>query len=542
MAQSIRIAIHDQPSPSMGGASPRTEPPANAAGMITLINHQGLKVMEGMQYQSPSPSIGLAYIGAFLRKHGYDYTAIDACGEAMDSIRPYSGGEGIYIQGLTNEQVLERVPATSRIIGFTCLFSHCWPLVLEMAVAIRKKCPGALFVLGGEHGTALPEQPLKTGAFDVVAMGEGEETFLDLVRCAMEGRDWRATSGITYLEEGQLKRTAERMRITDVNALPYPDWDRWSIQAYIDTGQVTGIRLGRDMPILGSRGCPYNCTFCSNEGMWTRKYIMRDPKALVDEMEYLKKTYQVTGFTFMDLTFVVDRKKTLAFANELIARKLDVTYQLPAGTRCEAFDEELAHALDRSGLRNFAFAPESGSEEILKIVRKRIKLEKFLEATRAALRTRMTVGCYFVIGFPEDTPESMLATLSLIRKLARMGVHDITVSKFTPYPGSDYFNDLLRKGRIGYSMEDLGQVINFFSSENKSYCDSMDSRTLYRWMLRMYLNFYLISFLRRPWRVMKNLFAFLFRGTENTRYIRLFNELVFRRRKWRRLAQASTQE
>ncbi len=535
MSQSLRIEIHDVPP------AESAEPPAVTTDLITLINHQGLKVMEGMQLQSPSPSIGLAYIGAFLRKHGYDYTAIDACGEAMDRIRPFSGGEGIYIQGLTNEQVLERVPATSRIIGFTCLFSHCWPLVYEMALALRKKCPSALFVLGGEHGTALPEQPLKTGAFDVVVMGEGEETLLDLVRCVLQGRDWKGVPGITYLEGGGLKRTAERMRITDVNALPYPDWDRWSIQAYIDSGQVTGIHLGRDMPILGSRGCPYNCTFCSNEGMWTRKYIMRDPKALVDEMEHLKKKYQVTGFTFMDLTFVVDRKKTLAFANELVARKLDITYQLPAGTRCEAFDEELATALDRSGLRNFAFAPESGSKEILEIVRKRIKLDKFLEATRAALRTRMTVGCFFVIGFPEDTPQTLRETLSLVRKLARMGVHDITVSKFTPYPGSDYFNDLLRKGRITYSMEDLGKVINFFSAENKSYCDSMDSPTLHRWMLRMYLNFYVISFLRRPLRVMKNLFALLFRGTENTRYMRLLNELLFRRRKWRRLAQAAGQ-
>jgi radical SAM superfamily enzyme YgiQ (UPF0313 family) len=504
--------------------------------MITLINHQGLKVMEGVQLQSPSPAIGLAYIGAFLRKHGYDYTAIDACGEALEAIRPYSGGKGIYLQGLTNKQVLERVPAQCRIIGFTCLFSHCWPLVYELATAIRRKHPDALFVLGGEHGTALPEQVLRSSTIDVIVMGEGEETFLELVRCVEQGREWKEIHGVAYLEEGQLKRTVSRKRNTDIDEFPYPDWDRWSIREYIAMGQVTGINLGRQMPILGSRGCPYDCKFCSNMGMWTRRYIMRDPKALVDEMEYMTNKYDVSGFTFMDLTFVVNRRKTLAFANELIARRLKIVYQLPAGTRCEAFDEELAGALDRSGLRNFAFAPESGSGEILKAIRKQVNIGNFLDAMRIALRTSMTIGCFIVIGFPEDSPRTMKQTLSLLRRLALMGAHDVTVSKFTPYPGSDYFNDLMRNGRISYSMDDLGKVINFFSSENVSFCNSLDAASLHRWMLWMYVNFYLISFLRRPWRVVRNLIIFFVRGAENTRYMRLVSEILVQRRKWRRLA------
>lgn len=508
--------------------------------MITLINHQGLKVLEGIQLQSPSPSIGLAYIGAFLRKHGYDYTAIDACGEALESVRPYAGDKGVYIQGLTNDQVVTRVPTGSRIIGFTCLFSPSWPLVYDLANAIRKKFPDALFVLGGEHGTALPEQVLKSSTFDVIVMGEGEETFLEIVRCVQRNQDWKGIDGIAYYESGELRRTTARKRVTDIDSFPYPDWDRWSIREYIAMGQVTGINLGRQMPILGSRGCPYDCKFCSNVGMWTRRYIMRDPKGLVDEMQYLKEKYDVSGFTFMDLTFVVNRKKTLAFANELIERRLRITYQLPAGTRCEAFDDELAFALDRSGLKNFAFAPESGSEEILKAVRKQVNIGEFLKATRIALRTTMTVGCFIVIGFPEDSPRTMQETLSLLRTLALMGVHDVTVSKFTPYPGSDYFNDLLREGLVSYSMDDLGKVINFYSSKNNSFCKALSSKSLHRWMLWMYINFYLISFLRRPWRVIENFMTLLTRGVENTRYMRLVSEVLFRRRRWRHLAESST--
>lgn len=501
--------------------------------MITLINHQGLKVLKGIQLQSPSPSIGLAYIGAYLKENGFDYTAVDACGLAMEKIRPYPKLKNVYVQGLSTSEIVERIPRETTIFGFTCLFSHCWPLVLETAEAVRAEFPEAIIVLGGEHGTAIPEACLRTGSVDIVVLGEGEETFLELVQRIKAGQDWRAIRGIAYLEDQTFRRNPARNRITDVDQFPYPDWDSWCIESYIEHGQVTGVNLGRAMPILGSRGCPYDCTFCSNEGMWTRRYLMRGAKGLADEMETFKNKYQVSGFTFMDLTFIVNRNKVKAFAQELIDRNLGISYQLPAGTRCEAFDEELAFLLDRSGLRNFAFAPESGSEEILKAIRKQIKLEDFLGAVKIVLKTTMNIGCFFVIGFPEDTRTTLKESLCLIRKLAWLGVHDVTVSKFTPYPGSDYFVALAKAGKITTDIKSLSAVIDFFSGTNASYCRSISARALYYWMVWFYLNFYVLSFLRRPWRVAKNFIEFFTKhGVENTRYMRLFAELFVKRRKW----------
>ncbi|MBI3306599.1 MAG: B12-binding domain-containing radical SAM protein [Candidatus Omnitrophica bacterium] len=502
--------------------------------VITLINHQGLKILKGIQLQSPSPSIGLAYIGAYLKKNGFNYTAVDACGLAMNQIRPYAKLKNVSVQGLTNLQVLERIPSETKIFGFTCLFSHCWPLVLDMANAIRAQFPNALFILGGEHGTAIPEACLRSGAIDVVVMGEGEETFLELVQKVSAEQNWKDIRGIAYLDDrGAFQKNLPRNRVTEIDQFPYPDWDSWPLESYIQNSQVTGVNLGRAMPILGSRGCPYACSFCSNEGMWTRRYLMRDAKALLNEMEYFKNKYNVSGFTFMDLTFIVNRNKVKTFAQELISRNLGITYQIPAGTRCEAFDEELAFLLDRSGLRNFAFAPESGSEEILKAIRKQIKLDEFIGAVKAVLKTSMSIGCYFVVGFPDDTRTTLKQSLHMIRKLAWMGVHDVTVSKFTPYPGSADFAALEKEGKITTKIEDLSAVIDFFSGSNASYCRSLSSRQLYFWMLWLYLNFYVISFLLRPWRVIKNFIEFFTKqGVENTRYMRFFAELFVRRRKW----------
>ncbi len=500
--------------------------------MVVLINHQGLKVYKGLQLQSPSPPIGLAYLSGFLKSRNISVKTIDACGENMDQLIQHSEVKTALIQGLSNDEVIERIPAEASIIGISCNFSSSWPLVHKMVQSIKAIFPDAVYILGGEHGTAFPEICLAEDLFDCVVMGEGEETFYEMCTCILGQKNWRNVHGIAYLENGNVRKTEKRTRIIGIDSIPYPDWDGWFIEEYISRNQVTGIHLGKAIPILGSRGCPYSCKFCSNKDMWTTRYIMREPKDLVDEMEQMVGRYGVNNFTFMDSTFIVNRKKTLAFAEELIQRNLSVTYQLPAGTRCEAFDEELAFKLAESGLKNFAFAPESGDEGILKHIRKKIDIQKFLAACGQVLKTDMTVGCFFVIGFPEDTSRSLKNTLSLIRKIAWKGVHDITVSQFTPYPGSDYFKELSESGKLEVSPQNLSQVMDFFSDNHESYCEQLSAKTLYRWMIWMYLNFYILSIARRPWRFVENLYLYWTKGIENTRYVRLYSELMVKRKGW----------
>ncbi len=505
------------------------------AALIALINHPGLKKSKGLQIQTPSPPIGLAYLGAALRSRGHDYTAVDGCGAALDRVRPYAGRDDTWIQGLTVEEIVARVPLDTRVVGFTCLFSHCWPLVASIARALRPRLPDALFVAGGEHPTALPSSVLgPDGVFDVVVRGEGEETFVELVERRLAGEPWRDVAGIVWRRgDGALAESPARRRIGAIDELPWPDWDRWCIDAYIAAQQVTGVNLGRAIPILGSRGCPYRCSFCSNEQMWTRRYVMRDPVALVDEMAEMQRRYGVSSFTFMDSTFVINRAKTLAFCRELVRRGLGVTYQLPAGTRCEAFDAELVEALEASGLRNFAFAPESGSADVRQRIHKQMDLPGFLEAVRLVLRTRMTVGCFFVVGFPEDTPASLRETLRLVRRLAWLGVHDVTVSSFTPYPGSEHFDRLVASGAISGDLERVGDGIDFFGERDHCYAPGLSGRELHRFQRRAFLNFYLISFLARPWRLVRNVWLFATRGVEAARYVRFLSELTVTRRRWR---------
>jgi radical SAM superfamily enzyme YgiQ (UPF0313 family) len=325
-------------------------------------------------------------------------------------------------------------------------------------------------------------------------------------------------------------------RRRDIDGIPLPAWDAFPIREYIARHQTNGINLGRSMPMLGTRGCPFQCTFCSNPAMWTQRWIARDPRLLADEMALYVRTYQVTNFDFQDLTAIVKRQWIVDFCHELIDRNLNITWQMPSGTRAEVFDAEVADLLYRSGCRALAFAPESGSPAILKAVKKQVDLDHMLVAMRSAVKRGLKLSCFIVIGFPDDTPATLRQTLALIRRMARLGVYDVAVSKFVPYPGSELFRRLQRQGKIELDDEFFVSPMDFYTARAPSYADRVSTRRLYWTMLWLFVNFYVISFALRPWRVVRALVRATFTGREETRYAKWFVDVLFTRRRWRRLA------
>jgi radical SAM superfamily enzyme YgiQ (UPF0313 family) len=270
--------------------------------------------------------------------------------------------------------------------------------------------------------------------------------------------------------------------------------------------------------------------------MWTQRWIARDPRRLADEMELYVRTYRVTNFDFQDLTAIVKRQWIVDFCRELIARGLEITWQMPSGTRAEVFDAEVADLLYRSGCRALAFAPESGSPEILKIVKKQVDLGHMRDAMRAAVRRGLKLSCFIVIGFPDDTPATLRQTLRLIRRMAVLGVWDVAVSKFVPYPGSELFKRLQREGKIQLDDEFFVSPMDFYTAKAPSYADRVSTRRLYWTMVWMFVNFYVLSFTLRPWRVIRAIGRAILTGTEETRYAKWFVDVFYTRRRWRKLA------
>jgi hypothetical protein len=170
--------------------------------IFVLIAPPGIKTFSSIQMQTPNPPLGTAYIAAVLKRAGIPCKVIDAVGEGITQIADYKSRAGMKIQGLTVAQVLERIPAEADIIGFSCMFSTLWPITRDLVEAVRAKFPKAMLVLGGEHGTAVPENVLRTSPFDMVVLGEGTETVLDLIAAyradPASREDWAAVKGIAY--------------------------------------------------------------------------------------------------------------------------------------------------------------------------------------------------------------------------------------------------------------------------------------------------------------------------------------------------------
>jgi len=506
--------------------------------VFALINPPGLKSFSGLQMHTPNPPLGLAYIAGVLKEAGVAYTVIDGTGEALDSIAPYPRRHDFMLQGLSFDEIADRIPPHARVIGLTCMFSTLWPLTRDLAEHIRQRFPDAVLVLGGEHGTAVPELSLRTSLFDVVVLGEGEETFVRLAKAILAGEPWQDLPGIACRDGDTVRNNGLSARNRKIDDIPLPDWDSFPIEEYISRHQINGSNLGRSMPLLTTRGCPYQCTFCSSPGMWTTRYIPRDPVKVADEIELYKTKYGIVNVDFQDLTAVVKRQWVMRFCRELTRRRLDVTWQMPSGTRSEVFDREVADLLYLSGCRSLAFAPESGSPEILEKIKKQVDLGRMLEAMRIAVRRDFRLSCFIVIGFPDDTRRTLRQTLGLVRRMAVLGVHDVAVSKFVPYPGSSLFRRLQEEGRIAVDDEFFLSPMDFYTRKAPSYSEHLTTRQLYAAMLWMFVNFYIISFACRPFRTARILLRAVVTGTEETRFAKWLNDFLFVRRRWRKLARA----
>jgi radical SAM superfamily enzyme YgiQ (UPF0313 family) len=262
---------------------------------------------------------------------------------------------------------------------------------------------------------------------------------------------------------------------------------------------MTGVNLGRSMPMLASRGCPYRCTFCSNPRMWGTLWRVRDPQDVFDEMCNYMDDYGATNFDFYDLTAIVRRDWIVSFCRLIIASGREFTWQLPSGTRSEAIDEEVTRLLYESGCRYVNYAPESGSDEILERIKKRISKEKMLESMRSAVRSGIKVKANFILGFPGERPRHILDTYRFILSMSLVGIQDISVFPFSPYPGSELFDFVRQRGDVELDEAYFLSLSQYTDPRyTKSYCENFSALTLRLLCLVAMGLFYFVSYLRRP--------------------------------------------
>lgn len=451
------------------------------------------------------PPLGLAYIASALKAAGHYVTFVDGVGEALERYGHALGYNGLMVHGLTLAEVVERIDPDAHVIGISSMFSNQWLFIRDLLTEIRKVYPDKLVVMGGEHATACAEFIIEScSAVDVCVLGEGEETIIDLVNAYLTGGSFRDVPGIVFREDGKPVRNAKRGRIRAIDEIPEPDWSIVPIERYIENGVTYGANLGRSIPLLASRGCPFQCTFCSSPQMWTTLWSARKPELVVAEMKKYKTHYNVTNFDFYDLTAIVQKQWIADFCNLLIKEELNVTWQLASGTRSEAIDEEITPLLYKAGCRLVIYAPESGSPEELKRIKKKVKLDRMIASMRDSHRVGIETKANMIFGMLGMTWKDVFHSYKFIARMAIAGVTNVAGYPFSPYPGSEDFAKLVAQGRAclsdDYFMGLLMLCRNLHTKNTVSYNDTFNSRTLAMICSGAFLLFYGVSFAVRPWR------------------------------------------
>ncbi len=379
---------------------------------VTLVNPP---------YPSGAPQslflpLGLGYLAAVLEENQYEVQVIDC-----QIFKP------------TRQQLeAELSKSDADIVGVTTSTLTYWPAV-EVVKAAKKVLPHALTVLGGPHVTALPEQTLtEAPEVDIVVRGEGERTLLEIAKLASrdELKNLDKVDGITFRKNGKIHHTKDRAFIENLDELPHPAYKHFPLEKY----SMGGTKY---LPIITSRGCPFQCTFCLASKMCGTRFRTRSPKKVLDELEWLRDEHGADVFSFYDDTFTIDKKRANAICDEMKTRKFDLPWD--CRTRVDQVNKEILTKLKNANCKLIHFGVESGSQKMLDAVKKRTTVEQNAWAIQLTKQVGISVAISMVVGYPGETPELLDETFKFIRRTKPDFVY---VCQAIPYPGTELL-DLL---------------------------------------------------------------------------------------------------
>jgi len=392
----------------------------------------------------------IAYVAALLEKQ-YEVHIIDAANEGCKNFEQVDGTK--CRQGLKNKEIAVRIKQWSPdVVGVTISFSGWWKTAYEVASTVKSIDKDITTVLSGLHPSARPADSLMQPNTDFVVIGEAEYTMLELVE-ALEQRttaDLKKVRGIGYIKNGETVITPPRPAIQDLDSLPFPARHLLPMEEYFAAVKEVPPRGEIRKPwtmMITSRGCPYNCIFCSVHVVMGRKWRGRSPENVVDEIEQVVHTYRIKQIDFVDENMTLAKRRMENICDLLVKRGLDIEWYTPNGVRADGLDENLLTKMKASGCKKIRLAPESGVQRVVdQIVKKNLDLKKVENAVVLSRKVGIKVGCFFIIGLIGETKEDIEATIKYAYKLRQLGADSFYFSYATPLYGTELYEQAKRGG------------------------------------------------------------------------------------------------
>jgi len=469
---------------------------------VLLIRPPHITPKAAVTVRTASLPLGLAYIASALRAAGHEVEIFDTVALGMDQHWAY--GNASIGTGLVDHEILDRITDRYDIIGISCMFATDWKHTKKLTSEISHKCHNAVIVLGGEQVSTVPEHSLRSSNADIIVIGEGEETIVEIANSLDAKSDLTHIEGTCFYDKKNNKiiQNARRKRIKKVDEITPPAWDLFPMDPYLKGGGSTAWGK-RKMAIAFSRGCPYQCTFCTSPNFWGTSWIPRNIDLIMEEIKFNIKTYNVNHFEVYDLTAIVNKTWSVQLAKRIIDEKLNVTWSIPSGTRSELLDEEMLSLLKQSGLNWFAYAPESGSTKTLQRIKKRVNKANMLKSMSICNKLGIYANANMILGFPGETHLDVWRTLLFCVQLAWNGVRDMNLAVYSPYPGAAIYNEILAmKNKNPNEVEEIwSQAIdtNYFNVQ--SYSEHISNRALSIYIFTAIGLFYGSQYIIRPIRI-----------------------------------------
>lgn len=410
---------------------------------ILLLNPpvSGLNT-DALQMREP---LGLAYLAATLKTYDYDVSILDF----------YSFGKGKitkiknkFRKGAIDQEISEKLEEFNPdIIGITCNFTIYSEDALNTAKIAKEKHPNATVILGGAHASMIsPHKLLENKYIDIIVRGEGEITLLEIAqRCAAK-KPFDDVKGALIKKGDRIIINSPRELIGDVDSIPLPARELLDMEYYLNNSDIFGHAKRKPIAILmTSRGCPYNCIFCSVKSLWERTWRSFSATRALREIKILVYEYGVKEIFIYDDNFIIDKKRVIQICNLIIENKLNITLAVPSGLSVDLIDHELLKILKRAGLYRVVLPIETGYAKTMHFIGKPINLEEVKEKIEMCHKLGLWTSGNFLIGFPYETKEDIYKTI----KFAENSTLDFVFYFVAqPYAGSDLYEIFKKEGLL----------------------------------------------------------------------------------------------
>ncbi len=368
-----------------------------------------------------NPPLGLLYIAGYLVKNSnHNITVIDS-----------------QVEKLNYNVLSSRINLIKPdVVGLTVMTMTLIDVIKTINI-IKETNKHIKIILGGPHVHLFPEETINLEDVDYLVLGEGEETFKELLDCIDDKTRLINIPGIVFKDNGKVINTGIRPAIKNLDDIPFPARHLVPYKKYSSLLSKRSVVT----TVFTSRGCPFQCSFCDRPHLGN-SFRARSAKNVVDEIEECVNM-GIHDFLFYDDTFTVKRKRVLEICNEIINKRLDIAWDIR--TRIDVVNEEMLKHLKKAGCQGIHYGIEAGSEKILKVLQKGITIEKAKQVFNLTRKYKIPILAYFMIGNPNETLEDIYTTFKVMKMLNPDYVH-LTI--LTPFPGTKIYLNGLKNGMI----------------------------------------------------------------------------------------------